>query len=93
MSEPVILFVKPGEIKPNDKGLLRKAGVLVVEVQDPNAVNLVRARSLPPVDELPPGELLAAFAAAIAGDSNGYVKTAFATALAKAVVARHGKAS
>lgn len=61
MTDPAILFVKPGAIKPGDKGRLHKAGVVVVEVEDPQAVKLMRAGY-----ELSHGDILAAAAKAIA---------------------------
>lgn len=42
-ADPPILFVKPGAIQKRDKSALSKAGVIVVEVDDPNAIKFVRA--------------------------------------------------
>lgn len=42
MSEPAILPVKPGAISPKDKAALRKAGVTVVECDDPAALRLIK---------------------------------------------------
>lgn len=35
MTDPTILFVKPNAISAKDKAALRKAGVIVVEVENP----------------------------------------------------------
>lgn len=43
MTDPVILFVKPKEIRPVDKAALRKAGVVVVECSNPENMKLIRA--------------------------------------------------
>ena len=40
--EPAILPVKPGSINAKDKAALRKAGVTVVECEDPAALRLIR---------------------------------------------------
>lgn len=88
MTEPAVLFVKPGAIKPNDKGRLYKAGVIVVEVEDPAAVNFVRPSSSLPFEEVPPGDILAAFAAAV-NRASGYTKTYLAEELSNMIMARH----
>ena len=58
--EPAVLFVKPGAIKQSDKRQLSKAGIVVVEIDDPNAVKLVRAGY-----EVSRSDLLAAAAGAL----------------------------
>jgi hypothetical protein len=92
MSDAAVLFVKPGAVKPNDKGALRKAGIIVVEVADPNDVRFVRAEGVLGAQELPHGDLLAAYARALKCDTGSYsgdVKKAFAAAVSDAIIARH----
>lgn len=86
--EPSVLFVKPGAIKPNDKGRLFKAGVIVVEVDDPTAINWVRPSNVVPVEELSHGELL--FALAKASLDSGYTSKV-GMYVAEAIKARHGR--
>lgn len=43
MKDPSILFVKPKAISNADKKSLTAAGIVVVEVEDPQAVKFVRA--------------------------------------------------
>ncbi len=43
MSEPTILFVKPGAISGKDKAMLSKASVIVVEIDNPQDARLTRA--------------------------------------------------
>lgn len=84
MSDPVILFVKPNAISPRDKKALSTAGVIVVEVDDPQAVKLVRASV-----ELDGGALLRAAAQAMthvrAGAYASDVREAFAKAICAAL--------
>lgn len=82
MSDPAILFVKPKAISVKDKKALQGAGVIVVEVDDPSSVKLVRAHS-----ELSSGALLSAAAAAIQ-NGNWNVKNAFAEAICAAISLR-----
>jgi hypothetical protein len=88
MAENAILFAKPGAVRPSDKGALRKAGIIVVEVENLDDVKLVR----PSVDggsQLPSGELLRAFAIAISTDgTSDYTKRAFAAAVSAAIISR-----
>lgn len=44
-----ILVVKPMSLSPSDKGLLRKAGIVVVEAAEPGDVRLLSAEA-PPID-------------------------------------------
>lgn len=74
MSDPAILFLKPNAISKYDRGLLRKAGVLVVEIDDPTAVKFTRAAI-----EIGDGEMLQAASKAI-GKSE-VAQKAFATAI------------
>lgn len=53
MTEPAILFIKPGAISADDKTLLIAAGILVVEIEDPQSAKFVR-----PTTELDGNELL-----------------------------------
>lgn len=86
MSEPAVLFVKPGAIKPEDKAALRDAGVVVVEVENPDDVRLVRAEGILGAQELPHGDLLAAAASAIYANSNTAMH--FGIAVAQAILAK-----
>lgn len=87
MSEPAILFVRPGAIKPADKGRLRKAGVIVIETEEPEAVKFTRASTAAPVEELSHGELLAALARAIKRHGNSYV----GEEVCNAIIRRHAQ--
>jgi predicted ATPase len=91
MSEVAVLFCKPGAVKPSDKGALRKAGIVVVEVAEPNDVRFVRAEGVLGAQELPHGDLLVAAAKAISQDSySDNVKRKFGEAIAAAIMLRHG---
>lgn len=56
MSEVLILPCRPGAIKQIDKATLAEAGVIVVETDRPEDLQLIRAESLP--QELSGGTLL-----------------------------------
>lgn len=43
MSETEILFVKPGALKATDKARLSKAGIVCIEIDNPQGVKFVRA--------------------------------------------------
>lgn len=45
MSDPAILFVRPDTIKPDDKAVLLAAGVLIVEVENPQDMKFTRAHA------------------------------------------------
>lgn len=45
MSDPTILPIKPGSLRRCDKKRLADAGVVVIEVDDPLSVRLLRAHS------------------------------------------------
>ncbi len=87
MIDPVMLFVKPNAISVEDKATLKEAGVIVIEVERPNDVKLVRAHS-----ELSGGELLQAAARAISETPDGSfaneVRKKFANAVCAAIVAQ-----
>jgi len=86
MTEPAILFVKPGSVKPSDKGRLSKAGVIVVEIEDPAAVKFIRAGM-----ELSSGALLAAAAHALNNTAQyGNHQAVFGEAVAHALTAAYG---
>lgn len=81
MTEPTILFVKPKSISPSDKTQLRKAGVTVIEIEDPSSVKFVRADH-----ELPTNMILGAAAKAIlAQDSFTNARQAFGRAMCQAI--------
>ena len=65
MSDPSILFVKPGAISAEDKSTLKESGVIVVEIGDPSAVKFIKAST-----ELSGGDILRAACEAIV-DTNG----------------------
>lgn len=85
-----VLFVKPGAIKPRDKAKLSKAGVVVVEVENPADAKFVT----PAVEggNLPGGDLLAAYARGVLR-TTGYTQAAFAEEISKAVIKAHRLAS
>lgn len=82
MSDPTILIVPPQKLSAKDKRELVKAGVLVIEMDDPQQARLIRAHS-----ELDSTDLLGAAAKAIGQSSSAE------TAFAKAVCALLSKAS
>src|SRR5690348_9953865 len=55
MSDPVLLIAKLGQLNDQDRSMLREAGIVVLEVQRPEEVRLVR-----PQPELDSGEILRA---------------------------------
>lgn len=75
-SETAVLFAKPGAVKAADKRALSKAGIIVVEIEDPHDVKFVRAQT-----ELPMGDLLAAAGLAINANMNSQL--AFGKAVAR----------
>ena len=85
MAEPKVLFVKPGAIRASDKGKLTKAGVVVVEIDDPASARFV-APSYEGA-EMPGGDLLAAMARGVKR-LNDYGRSIFAEELADAILAR-----
>ena len=86
MTEPAVLFVKPGAVKPSDKTALRKAGIVVVEVEDPNAVKFIVPQRLP--SELTPTDLLMAAISAVVG---GGETQRFGAAVANLIKAAHDR--
>lgn len=72
------MFVKPGAISAEDKATLQGAGVIVIEIEDPQSAKLVRAGT-----ELETGTLLNAAAQAVL--ASVVSKTAFADAVAAAI--------
>jgi len=87
-TDPTILFVKPGAISSDDKTALSGAGVIVVEIENPQDVKFVRAGA-----ELSSTELLSAAASAIAIgttlNSGNEIKRAFASYVCAAIAAKH----
>lgn len=82
MTDPTILFVKPKAISPRDKKALQSAGVIVVEVEDPQSVRLLKANA-----ELDGSAMLRAAAKAMA--ETGFqsdVKSAFGKAVCAAIL-------
>lgn len=83
MRDPAILFVKPKAIKASDKKAMEAAGVIVVEVADPQSVKLTR-----PHAELSGSELLRMACSVIANNSSTGTREAFATEICNAIAAR-----
>ena len=84
MSDPAILFVKPKAISLSDKKMLRTAGVLIVEIENPDEVKFIRAHS-----ELSTTELLTAAAKAMTTAAfSDEVRKAFGRAVCEAVLAK-----
>lgn len=73
-----MLFVKPQSIQPDDKQRLEEAGVIVVEVDDPSSIKLMRAGA-----ELP-GSMLLKLAGIAIGQSESAEKK-FGALVAKAL--------
>lgn len=80
MSDPAILFVKPGAISAKDKKVLQTAGIIVVEVADVNDVKFVRAAA-----ELSGSDLLLCAAKTIS--QSDYSNREFGDVVAKATIA------
>lgn len=81
MPDPAIIFLKPGAISKQDRNMLRKEGVLVVEIDDPSSVKFVRAHA-----EMSSSDMLrAAMRAVTYGGSR--VKEVFTNAIAEHVLA------
>lgn len=84
MSDPVIMFVKPAAISNRDKVALRRAGVIVVEIDDPANAKLVCASA-----ELDASAMLACAAKAIADNPFAGVREEFARAICAAIKAQY----
>jgi hypothetical protein len=87
MADPAVLFVKPGAVKAADKTALRKAGVIVVEIADPNEVRFVRAEGVLGPQEMSHGDMLVAAVQAISGGADATTRKLFVDALAQALSA------
>lgn len=87
MNDPVILFVKPKAISNESKVALLDAGVVVVEIESPAEVKLVRAGA-----EISSSDMLGAVAQAIAGSSHEGVRILFANAICAAIIKATGAA-
>lgn len=83
MADPTILFVKPTAISSADKRALAKAGVVVVEVANPQDVKLVKANT-----EIDGSEMLMCAAKAIKQGNSRDTYVAFASAIMAAIEAR-----
>jgi hypothetical protein len=82
--EPTILFTKPGAVSADDAARLSAAGVIVVGVDNPADVKLVRAGT-----ELDGSELLGLAGGALLASENA--QKAFGTALAKHLAWKFGR--
>lgn len=71
-AEPAVLFAKPQSIAADDKAALASAGIIVVEVEDPGAVKLVKAHA-----EVSGGDMMMAAMKAINEHGCESVKGAF----------------
>ncbi len=85
-TDPTIMFVKPSAISADDKSTLRDAGVIVIEIDDPQSAKLVRAGV-----ELDVGTLLNCAASAIQKTSAS--ELAFGKAVAKAIELHFSKST
>lgn len=65
MIDPTILPVKPGSLNKRDKSALRKAGVIVIEHDDPSSIRLLR-----PAVEIDSSDLLRCAMRALVSDSS-----------------------
>lgn len=80
MTEPVILFVKPGSVSDGDLGRLWQVGVCVVQVESPADVKLMRAGT-----EISTSAMLSAAAKAIMVGQDTSTKVAFANAICNTI--------
>lgn len=76
MSDPVILIVPPQGLTARDKRELHKAGVIVIEMENPQEARLIRAHA-----EVSSTDLLGAAAKAISTDPNSGSRQTFAKAV------------
>lgn len=76
MNDPTILIVPPQNLSAKDKRDLAKAGVIVLEMEDPTQARLIRAHA-----ELSSTDLLGAAAEAISKDANSASRQLFAKAV------------
>lgn len=81
MSEPLILPVKPGSISKADKAKLSKAGVIVVEHDNPSELRLLRGHS-----ELDSNDLLSCAMKALTADEYGTMQRDTFTRLVAAAI-------
>ena len=85
MNEPSILFVKPGAIHASDKEAAQKAGIIVIEIEDPLAVKFIRAAT----EMSSSAMLVCAMKAMLNADSyTSTVKTMFAENVGKEIAKR-----
>lgn len=80
MRDPAILFVRPKAIRAEDRAALAKAGVLVIEVDDPRSVKLTR-----PHAELEGSDLLRCAVETISEIGNSAVQQSFGKRVCDAV--------
>lgn len=78
-AEPSVLFVKPQSISADDKASLASAGIIVVEIDDPSSVKLVRAHS-----EISGSDMMMAALRAVNGYDGG-VRSALVRELMKII--------
>lgn len=86
MTDPTILFCKPGAVKAADKKALKAAGVIVVAVDNPQDVKLMKANA-----EISGSTLLRAATKAMSADYSSDVKKAFAEAICAAIQSEANK--
>lgn len=87
MTDPAILFVKPGAISARDKKTLQKAGVLIIEIENPADAKFTRAHA-----ELSSTEMLLAAAKAIYQSNMALPRELFGKMICEAITAKAGKA-
>lgn len=84
MTDPTVMFVKPGAIAQRDKNTLRKAGVIVIEIENPQDAKFIRAGA-----EVSAGGLLVAAVGAIRDHGGGTINAAFTAAVANLIQASY----
>jgi hypothetical protein len=84
-NDPSILFVKPKSVSQADKKALRQAGVVIVEIDDPQSVKFIKASA-----EIDGSELLNAAIKAINehNHTTASVKALFGRAICAAIEAK-----
>lgn len=80
MSDPAILFVKPKAISARDKKMLAGAGVLIVEIDDPQSAKFVR-----PSADISGSDMLALACKVIHSQSSSAARENFAKLICQAV--------
>lgn len=80
MSDPAILFVKPRAISVKDKRVLQTAGIIVIEIENPQDAKFVRANA-----EISSTDMLLCATRTIKNSNSDYIRAAFAKAICEAI--------